>query len=158
VQSYKKPQAWARYPTETEYCAQAYIAIIHGAKGLMWYGGSVEDGVYENPQAGHWDYLKSLGKELHEMSPIFMAQTIDAPKFNPPDAPISIMLKKLGARQVLLTANRGSKAIDIHFTCASDFNSAKVLYESRQPIAVANRHFEDHFDPYQVHVYDLIHP
>jgi hypothetical protein len=158
VQAYKKPQAWARYPTETEYRAQAYISIIHGATGLLWYGGSVEDGVYENPTAGHWDYLKSLGKELHEMSPIFMAQTIDAPSFEPPDAPISVMLKKLGDRQVLLTANRGSKAIDINFSCATDFHSAKVLYESRDSVAISDGRLKDHFDPYQVHVYELIHP
>jgi hypothetical protein len=44
VQSYKKSPdkvPGARYPNPTEYRAQAYIALLDGAKGLMWYGGSV---------------------------------------------------------------------------------------------------------------------
>jgi hypothetical protein len=68
------------------------------------------------------------------------------------------MLKKLGDRQVLLAANRGAKAVDIHFTCATDFASAKVLYESRNPIGILDRRFADRFDPYQVHVYELTQP
>ena len=45
VQSYNKGGPKNRYPTPAEYRAQAYLSIIHGAKGLMWYGGSVEGGI-----------------------------------------------------------------------------------------------------------------
>ncbi len=65
VQAYKKPNETGRYPTPDEYRAQAYLSIIYGAKGLMWYGGSVEDGIFLDPKAGHWDYLKKLVRELH---------------------------------------------------------------------------------------------
>ena len=87
VQSYKKPASWGRYPTPVEYRAQAYISMICGAKGLMWYGGGVEGGVYGNLKDGHWDDLKALAKELHEMAPVFMEPTGEAPKFTPENAP-----------------------------------------------------------------------
>jgi hypothetical protein len=153
VQSYKKPSPWARFPTPLEYRAQAYISVIHGAKGLMWYGGGVEGGIYGKLEEGHWDDLKSLATELHEMSPVFMAPTGDAPKFSPGNAPISVMLKTMPDRTVLLTANRGSQPVDAAFDVKGS-GPAKVLYENRD-VAVKNGKLTDHFDPYTVHVYEL---
>jgi hypothetical protein len=81
-----------------------------------------------------------------------MAQTVDAPKFSPPDALISVMLKKLPDRQVLLVANRGGSAVDVAFDISA--SSAKVLYEDRA-VKIAGGKLGDHFEPYAVHVYEL---
>jgi hypothetical protein len=72
LQSYKKPTEFGRYSTPAEYRAQAYIAVIHGAKGLMWYGGSVEGGIYIDPKEGNWEYLKKLARELSGLSAVFI--------------------------------------------------------------------------------------
>ena len=153
VQSYKKPQPWARFPTPVEYRAQAYLSMIHGAKGVMWYGGGVEGGIYGDLQEGHWDDLKKLAKELKEMSPVFMAETIDAPKFSPPDALMSVMLKKLPDRQILLAANRSGSAVDVTFGDLKT-GQAKVLYEDRA-LKLRGGSLGDHFEPYAVHIYEL---
>lgn len=126
-----------RYPTPAEYRAQAYIAIIAGAKGLMWYGGSVAGGIYEDPKAGHWDDLKKLVTELHAMIPVFLSPTVSPPDFKPKDAPISVMRKHAAKGDVIFAVNRGANSFDITFQIAP------------------NRTISDHFDPYAVHIYHL---
>jgi hypothetical protein len=155
VQSYKKPKEGNRYPNPVEYRAQAYIAMIHGAKGLMWYGGSVTGGVYLNAEEGNWDYLKKLATEMKEMAPVFMGKTEAAPKFAPETAPISVMLKKAGDRVVLIVANRGAKPVELTFDApAIKAGSAKVLFENRA-VAATSGQLKDAFEPYAVHVYEL---
>jgi hypothetical protein len=154
VQSYKKPKN-GRYPTPTEYRAQAYIALLHGAKGLMWYGGSVQGGVYLNVEESNWDYLKKLAAEMKDMSPVFMAPAQAAPTFSPPDAPVSVMLKKAGERTVLIAVNRGAKPIEVTFDSpAIHAGAAKVLYENRD-VSTGSQKLADKFEPYAVHVYEL---
>ena len=134
--------------------AQAYISIIDGAKGLMWYGGGIAGGVYGNLEASHWDALKALAKELNEMSPVFMAANGESPHFDPPAAPISVLLKTMPDRTILLTANRGASPVDVTFHVASKEGSVKVLTENRA-VAIGDGDLKDHFDPYIVHVYEL---
>jgi hypothetical protein len=153
VQAYKKPADWARYPTPIEYRAQAYLSMIHCAKGVMWYGGGVEGGIYGNLQAGHWDDLKKVAKEMSDMAPVFMAPTLDAPRFTPEAAPISVMLKRLPDRTVMLACNRGSTPVDVVFDVANS-TQARVLNENRA-VPLRDGKLKDHFDPYVVHVYDL---
>jgi hypothetical protein len=153
VQSYKKPAEWARFPTPVEYRAQAYISMIHGAKGVMWYGGGVEGGIFGNLKEGHWDDLKALAKELNEMSPVFMSPTGEAPSFSPKEALISVMLKKLPDRTVLLTANRGGNPVDVSFDVHGR-GRVKVLYEDRT-VELKDGELKDHFEPYVVHAYEL---
>ena len=144
----------ARYPTSAEYRAQAYIAIISGAKGLMWYGGSVAGGIYQDPKAGHWDDLKKLVAELHEMIPVFLSPTIPSPDFDPVSAPISVMRKHTDHGDVLLAANRDAKPVDITFHLSASDGNIAVMNENRI-IDLHTGKITDHFEPYAVHVYRL---
>jgi hypothetical protein len=155
VQAYKKPPAWSRYPTPVEYRAQAYIAIAHGARGLMWYGGSVTGGLYLNPKDGNWDYLKTLARELRDLSPVLVGETLAAPQFSPADALISTTIKRADGRIVLIAANRGAKALDVTLTSPIlETGPVKVLAEERtvQPAAGS---LKDRFEPYAVHAYEV---
>jgi hypothetical protein len=154
VQSYKKNEK-SRYPNYTEYRAQAYIALIHGAKGLMWYGGSVSGGIFLDPKEGHWDDLKNVATELNLMIPVFLSPAIDAPKFSPANAPMSVMLKKAKDGPVLIVANRGASAIEVTFDVSQHSGSAKVLNENRS-VRVSDGALKDQFEPYEVHAYSLL--
>jgi hypothetical protein len=155
VQSYKKPQPWARYPLPIEYRAQAYIAVIHGARGLMWYGGSVQGGIFLNLEEGNWTYLKELVGELREMSDVFMAPDDTPPAFEPPDARLSVALKRLPERLVLLAVNRSAEPVEVTFR-SDRFGAgpADVLYEDRQ-VQIEAHTLRDRFEPYETHVYEL---
>jgi hypothetical protein len=155
VQSYKKSPT-SRYPTPTEYRAQAYIAVIHGAKGLMWYGGSVTGGIYLAPAEGHWDELKRLAGELNQMSPVFMAAE-DGPPVHvlPESARISVSVRRPPDRLVMLAANRATTAADVTLSSASIVaGDAKVLYEDRS-LRTRDGEMADHFEPLAVHAYEL---
>lgn len=158
IQSYKKPEKnvpGARYPNPTEYRAQAYIAMIHGAKGLLWYGGSVTGGLYAKPEEGHWDDLKKLAGEMREMAPVFMGKTEIAPTFSPASAPVSVMLKHAGNRRVLLAVNRGAKPVEVIFESPEiKAGKVEVLHEQRSASAASGK-LTDTFEPYAVHVYEL---
>jgi hypothetical protein len=159
VQSYKKSPdkvPGARYPNPTEYRAQAYIALLHGAKGLMWYGGSVTGGAYLKPEESNWEYVRKLAREMNEMGPVFMGKTEAAPKVSPENAPVSVMLKRAeDGRFVLIAVNRGGKPLDVTFeSSALKAGAAKVLYEDRTVAATAGK-LADKFEPYAVHVYEL---
>jgi hypothetical protein len=152
VQSYKKPKEGNRYPNPTEYRAQAYIAMAHGAKGLMWYGGSVTGGVYIKPDEGNWDYLKKLATELKDMAPVFMGKTEAAPKFSPETAPVSVMLKKAGDRTVLIAVNRGGKPAELTLTSAIDQRGHREGAVRTADVSATAGKLSDKFEPYAVHV------
>jgi hypothetical protein len=169
VQSYRKKGL--RYPTPLEYRSQAYIAIIHGAKGLMWYGGYVHGGIFNAKDVkepkdardpkdvedaeGHWDYLKKLARELNDLSPVLLAPSIEMSKFQPDNALISVCLKQTGDRLVLLAANRGAEAVEVTFSSPKfKKGSAKVLSEDRE-VKISGGELRDKFESYGVHVYQL---
>ena len=154
IQAYKKV-AKSRYPTLAECRAQAYLSIIHGARGLMWYGGSVEGGIYLNLNEGHWDDLKHLATELHEMIPAFLAPTIESPTIEPKDAKIDLMTKQFGDRVILLACNRSTQPVKATFTSPHVHSGEiAVMHEDRNLKATAGA-FTDDFDSLAVHVYEL---
>jgi hypothetical protein len=112
VQSYKKPNE--RYPTPAEYRAQAYLALMHGAKGLMWYGGSVTGGIYNAPKAeNNWPELKKVVREIRDSADVFMAPNDAPPALEPSDAPVTVMAKKVGKRKVVVAVNRTAHPVEV---------------------------------------------
>ena len=75
-------------------------------------------------------------------------------KFSPADAPMSAVIKRTPNRTVLLAANRGGKAVDISFAMPEMIQAAQVISEERSA-RVNEGKLTDHFEPYQVHVYEF---
>ena len=61
-----------------------------------------------------------------EGAPVFMAPTGQAPKFAPASALLSVMLKTLPDRTVLLTANRGSTPVDATWSSSRRWESGRM--------------------------------
>jgi hypothetical protein len=154
IQGYKKGDD-SRYPTPAEYRAQAYLAIICGAKGVMWYGGSVTGGIFLKPEEAHWDDLKKLATELHEMIPVFLSPTIDPATLEPKDALVSVMMKHLDDRDVLLACNRSTNPADVTFASPQiRAGEVSVLNEYRN-VRAESGSLHDRFEPLAVHVYEF---
>lgn len=158
MQCYRKPEADGRYPTPEEYRCQAYIAIIHGAKGLFYYCGYDEDGggIFLHPKEGHWDYLKKLVAELRGLDNVFMAP--DAPQQASSDDPIiSIRLKQVGNKYVLLAVNR-CKAPQHATFYVPELTGSEELYEHFEKKTITAdmaHHFSAEFPGYGAHVYEF---
>ena len=116
VQAYKKGGEGNRYPTPAEYRAQAYIALAHGAKGLMWYGGSVTGGAFHDLEASHWSELKQVVSELRDNADFFTMGANDTPPaLEPADAPVSVIAKKLGRKKLVVAVNRTAHPLEVTF-------------------------------------------
>jgi hypothetical protein len=114
VQAYKKGGEGNRYPTPAEYRAQAYIALAHGAKGLMWYGGSVTGGAFHDLEASHWPELKQVVREMRDNADFFTMGANDTPPaLEPSDAPVSIIARKLGRKKLLVAVNRTAHPAEV---------------------------------------------
>jgi hypothetical protein len=153
VQSYKKGDK-SRYPTPEEYRCQGYLGVVGGAKGLMWYGGSVTGGLFLAPEEGHFDALKKVAHELHELSPAILAPSLEAPTVAPANATISTMLKPFADGFVLIAVNRSSKAVDAVMSSPQISGPASVMFE-KHDVKVDGHSIKDHFEPLAVHVYQL---
>jgi hypothetical protein len=113
IQSYKKGGEGNRYPTPAEYRAQAYVALAHGAKGLMWYGGSVQGGIFNAPEEGHWSDLKRVVREIRDQADVFMAPNDTPPVLEPSDAPVSLIAKKVGRKRIVIAVNRSAHPVEV---------------------------------------------
>ncbi len=62
-----------RYPTPAEHRFMSYLALIGGAKGILWY--SFKWGEHYLPTSAPelWDAHKVLLKELNDLAPVFLA-------------------------------------------------------------------------------------
>lgn len=159
IQAYRKPERKdGRFPTPTEYRAQAYLAVIHGAKGLMYYvgSGSGGNGILNKPEEGNWEYLKSLATELRSMAPVFMSpDDKEAVTVAPADALLSVRLKNADGRRILLAASRSDQPIKAAMKIASlPAGDVTVRFENRT-LTSSKGEFPDEFSPYAVHVYEL---
>ena len=123
------------------------------ARGVRWLH---TGGIFTaKDDEGHWEDLKKLAHELHDLSPVFLSPSIEATKFSPANAPISVCLKQSSDRLVLLAANRGGDAVEVTFSSTHLKNgSAKVVSENRE-VNISDGQLRDKFEPYAVHVYEL---
>lgn len=158
MQSYKKPnQSDARFPTPAEYRAQAYIAICHGAKGLLYYTGTGEGGhgILARPEEGHWEYLKKLVGELRDMSPVFMSADADKEaEVVTSGALVSVRLKQTKKGRVLLAVNRSIEPVKTQIRVPRLKGTARVRGEDRV-VKPEDNVLTDQFESYGVHVYEL---
>jgi hypothetical protein len=154
LQSYKKDKG--RFPTDQEYRAQPYLAYIHGAKGVFWYTGSYTGGVQKEKQESHYDYLRSVWRELREMEPTFLSPDAkEKVTLEQPDPMMSYRLKDTGNSRVLIAGNRFDLTTSTTFLVpglkAGDIN---VRYENRK-VSAEDGKLHDDFSKYAVHVYEL---
>ncbi len=155
VQSYKKEKA--RFPTPTEYRAQAYIAVAEGAKGLMWYGGYVTGGIFQNKNKteGHWNDLKALVTELRSLEDVFTSPGLDKPSVFPEKSPVSVTLRHTPNRLVMIATNRCERPLDLKFNAPSIKSGTATVIGENRTLHTQSGAITDHFDPYAAHVYEL---
>jgi len=143
------------YPTYEETRFMAYSAIIHGAKGILYWG------TQSMPQPSeHWSNLKKVSRELGDLAQVLASPTIshsisldyEEMGFSI-DTGVEILVKEHDGIICLLMANTtvGPAKVTLSgLPFAAD--SLDVIFEDRS-LSVSENSFQDSFDPYQVHVY-----
>jgi len=158
LQAYKKTkQTDGRLPTDAEYRAMAYLAVISGARGMFYYMGGSAGSVQgfagtDKP----WGYLNDFVPELAEMLPVFMSPNApEQASVEPRAALISSVVKKSDGKRTIIAVNRGDKPVDAALILPGiPAGPVEVRFEGRT-LNAARGKIEDHFAPYGVHIYEV---
>lgn len=143
-----------RAPTYEESRCMTYLALAHGAKGLIYW-------CYYNlrmlPQYPEmWNGMKRIGAEVRTLEPALLSpEDIGPAKVTPATAPVHTRIKRQAGKDFLLAVNAGSEPCEVTLDLGHAVKGpADVLFEERQ-VALEGSALRDHFEPLAVHVYRL---
>jgi hypothetical protein len=143
-----------RAPTYEESRCMTYLALTHGAKGLIYY-------CYYDlrvlPQYQEmWGWLKSIAAEVKTLSPVLLSPDDRGTAVClPSNGKIDTRLKQHGGRLYLIAVNTATEPCQVTFKLDRLGSSqASVLFEGRS-VKLAKGQMTDDFKPLAVHVYDL---
>jgi hypothetical protein len=152
-----------RYPTFFEERYMTYAAIIHGARGINYFGGSiVVDMNARDAQLGwNWTFwervLKPVVQEIGEKSPMNPALLVPNSKL-----PIKLegakdvdfCVREAGNDLFILAAKREGETSQVTFSgLPAPDGTSELLFESPRKVTVKAGSFTDWFAPHEVHVY-----
>lgn len=153
-----------RYPTFPEERFMAYHAIINGARGLIFFGGHLQNVMTEEDRKLGWNWrfwdrvLKPVVEELGDKSPLH-------PALVAPDSKISLKVDQSDIEFVvretpndifILACKRGGETVRASFAgLASTPIKAEVMFEPPRTVEVKNGTLTDWFAPFEVHVYRI---
>jgi hypothetical protein len=143
-----------RAPTYEEDRCMTYLALNHGAKGLIYY-------CYYDlrvlPQYREmWGWLKSIAAEVKALSPVLLSPDDRGTALClPPNANVDTRLKQHEGKLYLIAVNTATAPCHVTFKLGGlRSDQAGVLFEGRS-VKLAKAQMIDDFKPLAVHVYDL---
>ena len=139
-----------RWPLPEEYRAQAYLSVIHGAKGLFYFGHHF----CGKEKEAHWDDLKKVVAEISDLSPVILSPTSTLMVDVTGGEKLDYVFKKHGGAIYLIAAHRD--AVDAKVTFRFPFRPAavKAVYEEREIVPDGDS-FRDTCGRYGVHIYEI---
>jgi hypothetical protein len=160
------PQAYAfdpcnlQEPTCEQLRAQAYLEIVHGATGLMWYAyyesvyakNPKGRGIWFLPDSPLWPFFKELNQEVAEISPIILnGESLGFAKWS--SSKIHSAAWKYNGAIYLIAVNPTNEKID--GTLANHkISFGEVLFEKRKITGLDNV-LKDTFNAYERHIYKI---
>ncbi len=141
----------------------AYQAIINGARGLIFFGGSISNAwaAEDVPYRWNWTFwrrvLRPVIEEIGAKSPVY-------PALLAPNSKLPIQVKgaagvELCARETadslfILACKREGETLPASFEGLPEWaREGEVLFESPRKVSAEGGRFKDWFGPFEVHVY-----
>jgi len=164
--SEKGPQTWWRIPTIEEEHAMTYLALIHGAKGIIYYRYDVQEYVPETkgwksistlPQTHPdlWRGFVSLGQELRDLSPVILSPepAADRAKLAPP--PLHAALRDCAGRRYLLVVNPTTEAVRARLAIPGvGARTTAAVWHGQETQLLQGGAFETMLGPLEARVYE----
>ena len=132
-----------------------YLAINHGATGLIYYSYfNIRDDVDFDTR---WPQIKRIASEVDQLRPVFLStcQTNDNDVVCD-NADIDFKLMREGNTYYLVAVNTREKevaGVSFQNNLLNEPSIIHVLFEETRRIVTKEGSFTDDFDPYEVHVY-----
>jgi hypothetical protein len=149
-------------PTAKQIRAQAWMALVHGALGIVWFVHQFDPDFREASALDDPDLLTAMtavNREVHELAPVLNSPTVkDGVRVTSSDekASIAVMTKRHGGSTYVFAVAMANSAARGTFELADLPGDAgvEVIGENRKLEVKAGR-FSDDFDGYGVHLYRI---
>lgn len=157
------PAKTLRFPTFFESRFMAYQAVIHGARGLMFFGGTITSTLTPQDAALGWNWtfwdqvLRRVVQELGDTSPL--APALVAPASSLPvtvsgATNIEFCVRESPPYLYLLACARQGPTTNVTFSgLPLSAGVGELLFESPRTVTAVGGSFTDWFAPFEVHAY-----
>lgn len=151
-----------RKPTPREVRAEAWMALIHGSKGLIYFVHQFEPNFREAALLDDAEMVEAvtrLNRSITELAPVLNGPTISdvaTVVLENPEAPVAFMVKRHEDATYLFAVGmrKATTQATFHLTELERDGRVEVLGEDRT-VEMKNGRFADSFQPWDVHLYRL---
>lgn len=152
-------QGPGRVPTPAEMEAMTYLALMHGAKGLIYYGYQIPS--YPGTRAFHlpqdapelWQALATLNRQLQWLAPVIL----DGQRTLLPAAAegaLQLATWQYDEGLYVVAVNTGDRGLVCDFQVpATAGQGLTAMFENRRLPVNSAGSFQDSFAPHEVHIY-----
>jgi hypothetical protein len=158
------PQAFAAgsgpMPTPVDLKCQAYISLVNGATGIIWYAyftdgqvtGSKRGPWYLPDYPALWDYFPKLNAEVSRFAKIIVAsKSTSAIKWSDPRIKSRSWITKSGTYIVAVNP----MATNIHCNLQKPPGQEAMVWSEDRTLKTKSGVLNDSFVPYEVHIYEF---
>ena len=157
LQSFYPPKEPYRMPNRAELRCMAYLSVISGVTGIMWFSCDYNGIMAENhPKA--WAAIKELAGEIKQLAPALLAERSNLPevelksKIN--DSLQAAVDGHIGSLDVVAVNDKNQDAGSVQISLPRrQPTNVEVLFENRTVKANRRGSWTDRFGPYDVHIY-----
>ena len=137
--------------------SEVWMAIIHGAKGIVyfvheWTGGFKEDGVFRHPEIV--DAMMKLDASIKTLAPVINSESIPG-KASVSSPAITTMVKESGGALYLFAVSNIADGQTVSFSVSGIKKGGAVVVDENRSVAISNGTLSDSFAPYAVHIYEI---
>ena len=156
-QAFGATERWDRTPTPEEERLMTYLALVHRAKGILFYRYCEESERNIQPLK-LWQEVVKLAKEIGELSPVLLSHDYRGNIAVDPDTlRIDTLLKEHDGSIYIFVANRSKDSLKmkIHLEDIEEDTEAQILYED-ETIIIKDGLLADKLKGYQVRIYKVV--
>jgi hypothetical protein len=158
-----QPGKTLRFPTFAQERFMTYQALINGARGLIYFGGNVEQAMTPEDARLGWNWtfwgrvLRPVLEEVGNNSPL--APALVAPESKLPVQvrgadDVEFCVREVDGNIYILACKREGETVEVEFSGLPDWvGKGQVMYESPRTVHAKKGQFTDWFAPFDVHVY-----
>lgn len=148
-----------RKPTPAEVRAEAWMALIHGARGLVYFVHQFKPKFIEAALLEDSEMLAAvttLNRQITELAPVLNSPTVtNAVNVTSSElsVPVATMVKRVNGQSYLFAVAVRGQATKAEFTLKESTNGNVEVLGEKRSLIVTNGIFSDHFAPWEVHLY-----
>jgi hypothetical protein len=148
----------ARAVTPVELRAEVWMAIIHGARGLVYFVDEFSPAFREDAIFRHPEVVRQVAQEnqlIKSLASVLNSPTLSGTIAVQSSEPIDILAKRVKNTLYVFAVAMANRASQPRFTLGGLHGTEVHVVGEKRGIAMTQGAFEDAFDGYGVHIYEI---